>query len=245
MNPFFVLTRGANPRGADGLKGADGREAPVPLVGRWAGGAMGCGVSQGAVRDESLAQLSGHTAGILGLCAFTVDGEYRFASASHDRSVRVWNPTATPALVRVLEGHSDFLTSIVAFDVDGAPRLASGSADMSVRIWDPVGGKALNVMTGHLYFIKVLVTFRDAKGAPLLASSALDGTIRTWHGVTGACVATIAVHPKPPGHELTSYQRATVVAPLRGSGRGSGRATGRARASSAARKVAASVGRDP
>lgn len=186
---------------------------------------MGCGASSRVIPDGSLAQFSGHTAGILALCTFlTRDGETRFASASHDRSVRVWNPNAPQHLVHVLEGHTDFLTSIVAFSVDGNPRLASGSADMSVRIWDPVEGRALNVMTGHLYFIKVMATFVDEKGTPIVASAALDGTLRTWNGSTGASVAVISVHPKPPGHELSSIQRRTIMPPPRSSGRSSAKA---------------------
>ena len=199
---------------------------------------MGCGAAR-MIPDSSLAQLGGHTAGILGLATFLVDGEVRVASASHDKTVRIWRTTGE-CLIHVLEGHGDFLTAICAYESGGAARVASGSADRTVRIWDPKEGKCLHILRGHEYFIKVMTAFKDAStGDALIASSALDGTIRTWRGDDGSPVAVIKVHAQPPGHELSSIRRQSLVAPPRKRGSMVGGAQGGARKSQYKSKVAA------
>ncbi|KAH8046465.1 helicase [Aureococcus anophagefferens] len=170
---------------------------------------MGCGAAR-MIPDSSLAQLGGHTAGILGLATFLVDGEVRVASASHDKTVRIWRTTGE-CLIHVLEGHGDFLTAICAYESGGAR-----------------------------YFIKVMTAFKDAStGDALIASSALDGTIRTWRGDDGSPVAVIKVHAQPPGHELSSIRRQSLVAPPRKRGSMVGGAQGGARKSQYKSKVAA------
>ena len=54
------------------------------------------------------------------------------ASASLDKTVRVWN-VAAQRCVALLEGHTSFVFALAALP-DG--RLASGSYDMMIRVWD-------------------------------------------------------------------------------------------------------------
>jgi WD40 repeat protein len=73
---------------------------------------------------------------ILDIC-LSPDGQL-LASASSDRTVRLWNP-ATGEQVQKLEGHSG-LVSAAAFSSDGQ-LLASASGDRTVRLWNPATGE--------------------------------------------------------------------------------------------------------
>jgi WD40 repeat protein len=76
-----------------------------------------------------IATLAGST-GVVDL-AFSSDGS-RLATASHDGTVRIWDPSSGEQLL-ILHGH-DATVSSVAFSPDGS-RLASVGVDGTVRIW--------------------------------------------------------------------------------------------------------------
>jgi WD40 repeat protein len=82
--------------------------------------------------------LEGHQDSVWAI-AFSHDCK-QLASASDDKTVRLWDP-ATGAALQTLEGHWDWVTAIT-FSQDGR-LLASASFDKTVRLWDPVTAAAL------------------------------------------------------------------------------------------------------
>src|SRR5262249_44626170 len=82
--------------------------------------------------------------------AFNRDGS-RLASASFDKTVRIWNMSRVPVgkgdlLERVLTGHSDFVYA-VAFSPDGK-HLASASKDRTVKLIETATGKSVFTFGG-------------------------------------------------------------------------------------------------
>jgi WD40 repeat protein len=91
---------------------------------------------------------------------FSPDGQLvASASASADRTVRLWN-AATGEEVQKLEGHSSSV-SAVAFSPDGQ-LVASASADTTVRFWNAVTGEGVQKLK-QCAIVKMLRFSNDAR----------------------------------------------------------------------------------
>ena len=85
--------------------------------------------------------LAGHDQPITSV-SISPDGS-RIASASIDRTVRIWN-TTTGELERVLIGHSDTV-NVILFSADGG-HVVSGASDGKIRTWDVITGELHSVL---------------------------------------------------------------------------------------------------
>jgi WD40 repeat protein len=121
--------------------------------------------------------LKGHTAEVDSVC-FSPDGK-RLASASGDRTVKVWD-AATGKELFTLRGHRSFVNS-VCFSPDGK-RLASGSSDLTVKLWDAAMRQELLTLKGHTERVTSVCFSPDGKR---LASASDDKTVKVWDGITG------------------------------------------------------------
>lgn len=98
---------------------------------------------------------------------------HRLASASADRSVRLWDASAA----RQVNQWSAHPNNIFAVQYSPAGnRLATGSADALVRVWDD-DGWLLHSLEGH--GDQVLCVAWDPEGRTL-ASACKDNTVRVW-----------------------------------------------------------------
>jgi dipeptidyl aminopeptidase/acylaminoacyl peptidase len=127
--------------------------------------------------------LVGHTEQVT--CVAWSPDSSRLASASLDRSVRIWgvDPSDTPT---TLKGHSESVLS-VAWSPDGG-RLASASSDKTIRLWDPASGRLFTTLKGHREAVRY-IAWRP-NGA-CLASASDDKTIHLWDPISGRLLESV------------------------------------------------------
>lgn len=138
----------------------------------------------------------------------------RFASASYDKTVRIWAPL-DGRCVAALKGHTAPVVAIstVATTVClSRALLVSGSLDKTARVWDADAANCLAVLKGHADAVRCVGCLSD--GRPFTGSD--DGKLFVWppppprlatklspdNGVMGATPFVVA-HVAAYGHGAT------------------------------------------
>src|SRR5947209_8772417 len=137
-------------------------------------------ITKPAMQDDwssCLQTLEGHSRGVWSV-AFSHDDK-RLASASYDRTVKVWD-TASGKCLQTPEGHSGPVRSVALSHDDN--RLASASYDGTVKVWDTASGKCLQTLEGHSSLVWSVVFSHDDKR---LASASDDRTVKVWDTASG------------------------------------------------------------
>lgn len=106
-------------------------------------------------------------------CVAFASNEQFIASASSDRTVRLWDLES--GTVWTFEGHSGTV-ALVAFSPDGQ-QLASASWDGTVRLWNFKTETTLKILRGHFGVVSTVISSPDSQQ---LASTSDDKTVILW-----------------------------------------------------------------
>jgi coatomer subunit beta' len=110
-----------------------------------------------------------------------------FASASLDRSIKVWGlGSHTPHYT--LEGHERGVNCVDYYPSGDKPYILSGADDQTVKIWDYQTKSIVHSLDGHTNNV-CAVMFHPK--LPIIASASEDGTVRIWQSTTYRAETTL------------------------------------------------------
>ena len=110
-----------------------------------------------------------------------------FASASLDRSIKVWG-LGSPLPHYTLEGHERGVNCIDYYPSGDKPYILSGADDRTVKIWDYQTKSIVHSLEGHSHNV-CSVLFHPK--LPLICSASEDGTVRLWQSTTYRAETTL------------------------------------------------------
>ncbi len=136
---------------------------------------------------ECVQVFEGYHAHYVMMVKFNPKDTNTFASASLDRTIRVWGLGAlTPHFL--LEGHEKGVNCIDYYSGGDKPYLMSGSDDMTVKVWDYHAKSCVVTIDGHLGNVSAVLFHHMF---PLLITASEDGTVRLWHSSTYRAESTL------------------------------------------------------
>ena len=120
------------------------------------------------------------------------EGSYTLISGSEDKTIKIWNISDRPKLIKTLTGHTDSVTTVVV-SPDGK-LIASAGYDNTIKLWT-IRGELLQTIEAHNLAVTSLAFTPDSKS---LASASWDNTIKLWsikdEGKTSKLVHTLSGH---------------------------------------------------
>lgn len=112
--------------------------------------------------------------------AFNPKDTNTFATASLDRTIKVWN-LGSPTANYTLEGHDKGVNCIDYYAGGERPYLVSGADDASVRVWDYQTKACVRILEGHIQNVSAVLFHPDL---PLILSGSEDGSVKVWSSTT-------------------------------------------------------------
>lgn len=172
----------------------DGPAAAISVAGNrlLTGHANGSVVLWDWERAEKLSTFKRNDAEIWSV-AFLGSGD-RFATASHDWKIAVWDAKNATGPFGVLEAHESAVQSLAFGQSGSKPLLASGSADKTLKIWNLETLDRIRTYRGHRDHVTAVALSGDARD---MASASLDGNIRIWSGRSARLTRSLSAHNGP------------------------------------------------
>jgi coatomer subunit beta' len=102
-----------------------------------------------------------------------------FASASLDRSVKIWSLGSSTANY-TLDGHTKGVNCVEYYPAADKPYLVSGADDKTVKVWDFQNKACVQTLEGHSQNVTAVCFHPEL---PVIVSGSEDGTVRIWHGM--------------------------------------------------------------
>jgi coatomer subunit beta' len=103
-----------------------------------------------------------------------------FASASLDKTIRVWN-IASATSNYALVGHEKGVNCVDYYHGPDKPYLISGSDDFSVRVWDFQNKTCVANLDAHTSNVSCVAFHPEL---PIIITGSEDGSVKIWHSGT-------------------------------------------------------------
>lgn len=128
--------------------------------------------------------LERHT-GYINHSVFSPDGSI-LASASLDKTVRLWNVATGTAIGSALEGYNLTVNHMV-FSPDST-KLATASLDNTVHLWNVATGTTIGSLLGHNLTVNHMVFSSDGTK---IATASRDNIVHLWNVATGTAIRLV------------------------------------------------------
>jgi coatomer subunit beta' len=103
--------------------------------------------------------------------AFNPKDSNTFASASMDRTIKVWN-LSSPVANYTLEGHLKGVNCVEYYEGGDKPYLVSGADDKLIKVWDYQNKTCVQTLDGHTNNV-MRVCYHPS--LPIIISGSEDG----------------------------------------------------------------------
>ncbi|CRG96603.1 beta subunit of coatomer complex, putative [Plasmodium gallinaceum] len=130
---------------------------------------------------EKLCSFENHIHYVM-MCKFNPKDTYIFASASLDKTIKIWGVQNNTHIVTkphfTLTGHTKGVNCIDYSSSGETSYIISGSDDKTIRIWDYHTKQCIQVLSGHTQNISCLIYHSNL---PIIISSSEDCNVKIWN----------------------------------------------------------------
>ncbi|GAW80123.1 coatomer complex beta subunit [Plasmodium gonderi] len=130
---------------------------------------------------EKLCSFENHIHYVM-MCKFNPKDTYIFASASLDKTIKIWGvQNNTPVVSKphfTLTGHTKGVNCIDYSCSGETSYIISGSDDKTIRIWDYHTKQCIQILSGHTQNVSCLIYHSNL---PIILSSSEDCNVKIWN----------------------------------------------------------------